>query len=33
MVSLVLAYIFPLLWPGAPFVSWGTQPICGEAEC
>ena len=28
MVSLVLGYIFPLLWPGASFVSWGTQPIC-----
>ena len=27
MVSLVLGYIFPLLWPGASFVSWGTRPL------
>ena len=28
MVSLVLGCIFPLLWPGASFVSWGTRPLC-----
>ena len=27
MVSLVLGCIFPLLWPGASFVSWGTRPL------
>ena len=29
MVRLVLACIFPLLRPGASFVSWGTQPLWG----
>ena len=28
MVSLVLGCIFPLLLPGASFVSWGTRPLC-----
>ena len=27
MVSLVLGCIFPLLRPGASFVSWGTRPL------
>ena len=28
MVSLILDCIFPLLQPGASFVSWGTRPLC-----
>ena len=33
MVTLVVGCIFPLLWWGAPFVSWDTRPLCGEAGC
>ena len=32
MLSLVLGFIFPLLWPGASFVSWGTDPSVGRLD-
>ena len=32
IVSLVLSCIFPLLWPSAPFVIWGTDPSVGMLD-
>ena len=32
MVSLVLGCIFPLLWPRALFVIWGTDPSVGMLD-
>ena len=32
IVSLVLGCIFPLLWPRALFVIWGTDPSVGMLD-